>query len=41
MSYVPVKFEVAMSNGLRGDSITRNVMDICTYALTDDRPTLV
>ena len=27
MSYVPVKFEVAMSNGLGGDRITRNMTD--------------
>ena len=35
--YESIKFEVATSNGLREDSITRNVTD----GQTDDGPTLV
>ena len=35
VTYAATKFEVATSNGLGGDTFTRNVMD------TDDGPTLV
>ena len=43
--YAPIKFEVATSNGLGEDTITRNVTDGRTDARTDgqtdDGPTLV
>ena len=43
--YASTKFEVATSNGLGGDTITRNVTDGRTDARTDgqtdDGPTLV
>ena len=47
--YAPIKFQVAMSNGLGEDTITRNVTDGRTDAQTDgqtdgrtdDGPTLV
>ena len=43
--YASAKFEVATSNGLREDTITRNVSegrtDGRTHGRTDDRPTLV
>ena len=37
MTYSPTKFEVATSNGLGGDTFTRNVTDGRTYARTDGR----
>ena len=37
--YASTKFEVATSNGLGGDTITRNVTDGRTDALTDRRTT--
>ena len=44
VTYSTTKFEVATSNGLGGDTFTRNVMDGWTYARmdrrTDDGPTL-
>ena len=39
--YASTKFEVATSNGLGGDTITRNVTDGQTDGQTDDRQTLV
>ena len=39
--YASIKFEVATSNGLGGDTITRNVTDGQTNAWTDDGLTLV
>ena len=39
--YAPIKFEVATSNGLGEDTITRNVTYGQTDARTDDGPTLV
>ena len=43
--YAPTKFQVAMSNGLGEDTITRNVTDGRTdgqtHGRTDDGPTLV
>ena len=39
--YAPTKFQVATSNGLGEDTITRNVTDGQTDARTDDGPTLV
>ena len=43
--YAPTKFEVATSNGLGEDTITRNVTDgrtdRQTHGRTDDGPTLV
>ena len=39
--YAPTKFEVATSNGLGEDTITRNVTDGQTHGRTDDGPTLV
>ena len=39
--YAPTKLEVATSKGLEEDTITRNVTDGRTDALTDDGPTLV
>ena len=43
--YAPTKFEVATSNGLGEDTITRNVTDGRTdgqtHGRTDDGPTLV
>ena len=35
MAYSPTKFEVATSNGLGGDTFTRNVTDGCTHGRTD------
>ena len=35
MTFSPTKFEVATSNGLGGDTFTRNVTDGRTYARTD------
>ena len=37
--YAPTKFEVATSNGLGADTITRNVTDGRTDARTDGRTT--
>ena len=37
MTYSPTKFEVATSNGLRGDTFTRNVTDGRTHGRTDRR----
>ena len=39
--YAPTKFEVATSNCLGEDTITRNVTDRETDTRTDDGPTLV
>ena len=39
MTYLGTKFEVAMSNGLGGDTFTRNVTEGGTYAQTDGRTT--
>ena len=39
--YTSTKFEVAMSNSLGEDTITRNVTDGQTHRRMDDRPTLV
>ena len=45
MTYSTTKFEFATSNGLGGDTFTRNVTDGHTHLQTDgqadDRPTLV
>ena len=35
MTYLATKFEVATSNGLRGDTFTRNVTDGCSHGWTD------
>ena len=35
VTYSPTKFEVATSNGLRGDTFTRNVTDGRTHGRTD------
>ena len=35
VTYVAIKFEVARSNGLGGDTFTRNVTDAQTNRLTD------
>ena len=44
VTYSPTKFEVATSNGLGGDTFTRNVTDGRTHGQTDrrtdDGPTL-
>ena len=37
MTYSPTKFEVATSNGLGGDTFTRNVTDGRTHGQTDRR----
>ena len=37
MTYSPTKFEVATSNGLGGDTFTRNVTDGRTHGRTDGR----
>ena len=37
MTYSPTKFEVATSNGLGGDTFTRNVTDGRTHGRTDRR----
>ena len=37
MTYSPTKFEVATSNGLGGDTFTRNVTDGRTQGRTDGR----
>ena len=37
MSYSPTKFGVATSNGLGGDTFTRNVTDGRTHGRTDGR----
>ena len=37
MTYSPTKFEVATSNGLGGDTFTRNVTDGRTHGQTDGR----
>ena len=37
VTYSPTKFEVATSNGLGGDTFTRNVTDGCTHGQTDRR----
>ena len=37
VTYSPTKFEVATSNGLRGDTFTRNVTDGRTHGRTDGR----
>ena len=39
VTYLATYFEVATSNGLRGDTFTRNLMEI--HGRTHDRPTLV
>ena len=39
MTYSPTKFEVATSNGLGGDTFTRNVTDGRTHRRTDGRRT--
>ena len=39
VTYSPTKFEVATSNGLRGDTFTRNVTDGRTHGRTDGRTT--
>ena len=39
MTYLGTKFKVAMSNGLGGDAITRNVTDAQTDRRTDGRRT--
>ena len=39
MTYSPTKFEVATSNGLGGDTFTRNVTDGRTHGRTDGRRT--
>ena len=39
MTYLPTKFEVATSNGLGGDTFTRNVTDGGTHGQTDERRT--
>ena len=39
--YASTKFEVATSNGLGEDTITRNVTDGQTHGRKDDGPTLV
>ena len=39
MTYSPTKFEVATSNGLGGDTFTRNVTDGRTHGRTDGRQT--
>ena len=36
-TYAATKFEVAMSNGLGGDTFTRNVTDARTHRRTTDR----
>ena len=41
VTYAVIKFEVARSNGLGGDTFTRNVMDARTHRQTNDGPTLV
>ena len=41
VTYSNIKFEFATSNGLGGDTFTRNVTDGHTDVQTDDRPTLV
>ena len=41
VTYIATKFEVARSNGLGGDTFTRNVMDAQGHRQTDDGPTLV
>ena len=35
VTYLGTKFEVAISNGLGGDTFTRNVTQAHTHALTD------
>ena len=40
VTYSTTKFEVATSNGLGGDTFTRNVMDGRTDGQTEDGPTL-
>ena len=37
VTYSPTKFEVTTSNGLRGDTFTRNVTDGRTHGRTDGR----
>ena len=37
VTYSPTKFEVATSNGLGGDTFTRNVTDGRTHGRTDGR----
>ena len=37
MTYLGTKFEITMSNGLGGDTFTRNVTDGRTYAHTHGR----
>ena len=37
VTYSPTKFEVATSNGLGGDTFTRNVTDAQTHERTDAR----
>ena len=39
VTYSTTKFEVATSNGLGGDTFTKNVTDGRTYARTDGRRT--
>ena len=39
MTYSPTKFEVAISNGLGGDTFTRNVTDGRTHGRMDGRRT--
>ena len=39
VTYSPTKFEVATSNGLGGDTFTRNVTDGRTHGQTDERRT--
>ena len=39
VTYSPTKFEVATSNGLGGDTFTRNVTDGRTHGRTDGRTT--
>ena len=41
VTYLGIKFEVATSDGLGGDSFTRNVTDRGTHGQTDDGPHLV
>ena len=40
VTYSATKCEVATSNGLGGDTFTRNMMDGHTHGRTDDGPTL-
>ena len=37
VTYAAIKFEVARSNDLGGDTFTRNVIDTWTYRRTTDR----